>query len=54
MEYDYIYSSMEGWLAYAKTANSYNLRTEFIEAFESYFSDNIADVEINRWLKAEA
>ena len=52
IDYNGVYASVEGWLAYAKTANTYNLRSRFIEIFESCFAGNIADVEISRWLKA--
>jgi retron-type reverse transcriptase len=50
-DYDSIYASMEGWLAYTKTANTYGLRHSFIERFEGLFPCQTADVEISRWLK---
>ena len=51
-DYDYIYSSMEGWLAYASKGDTYNLRCRFIQKFNEIFPNDIANIEISRWLKA--
>ncbi len=49
--YDEIYDSLEGWIAYAKQADTYNLRKKIIAQFESIFSQEISSKEINRHLK---
>jgi len=46
--YDKIYDFMEGWCAYAKHANTYNLRQIFIAQFEEQFPTEISSKEINR------
>jgi len=46
--YDTIYDSAEGWLAYAKRANTYGLRKEFLRRFEEDFPNEISTKEINR------
>jgi len=51
LDYNKIYSSFEGWLAYAKRANTSNLRKKLIRKFEKLFPNEISDIEINRWLK---
>jgi len=53
-DYNGIYSSMEGWLAYAINAHTYALRKRFVGIFESIFQGNVADAEIARWMKAES
>jgi hypothetical protein len=50
--YDAIYNFMEGWIAYAKQANTYNLRTKIITGFESAFPREISTKEINRYEKS--
>ncbi|MBN2051903.1 group II intron reverse transcriptase domain-containing protein [Candidatus Woesearchaeota archaeon] len=49
--YDKVYAFLEGWVTYAKNANSYNLRRKIAKEFEAKFKGNIAEVEINRWQK---
>lgn len=51
ISYDKAYASMEGWLAYAKKADTYKLRRKITQHFAKAFPDKIADVEIYRWLK---
>ena len=51
MSYDEAYASMEGWLAYAKKADTYKLRKKIAIYFEEAFPDKIAKVEIDRLLK---
>jgi len=46
--YDTIYDSAEGWLAYAKHANTCRLRKEFLRRFEKDFPNEISTKEINR------
>lgn len=48
--YDTIYDFMEGWLAYAKHADTYNLRKRIIAEFEQKFSSEISSKEVNRGL----
>lgn len=49
--YDDVYAFLEGWLTYAKNANSYNLRKKIAKELEAKFKGMIAEVEINRWQK---
>ena len=49
--YDKIYSSMEGWLAYASNGNTHKLRKSFAGEFECIFPGKMADVEIDRWTR---
>ena len=51
VKYDEIYDVMEGWIAYAKTANTYKLRTKVLEDFERKFAHEISTKDINRYLK---
>ncbi len=51
IDYDKIYSIFEGWLAYAKHANTYKLRKQFIKEFELMFPNQISSIEVNRLLK---
>ena len=46
--YDSIYDFIEGWIAYAKHANTYNLRQKILSEFENKFSGEISTKEINR------
>jgi len=51
--YDEIYDFIEGWIAYAKNANTYNLRKKISGELERAFPDEISAKEINRCLKAQ-
>ncbi len=49
--YDAIYDFIEGWAAYAKNANSYNLRRKITSLLEDKFPNNISTKELNRQIK---
>lgn len=51
IDYDKIYASIEGWLAYANNADTYKQKRRFTKRFEEFFPNNIANVEINRLIK---
>ncbi|MBD3164574.1 hypothetical protein GF323_05190, partial [Candidatus Woesearchaeota archaeon] len=53
IDYDIIYDFFEGWLAYAKHANTCRLRKQVIGDFESKFYGEISTKEINRYLKVQ-
>ena len=46
--YDQIYDFMEGWLAYARNANTYHLRKRFLADYETKYLSEISTKEINR------
>ncbi len=46
MDYDSIYNFMEGWIAYARLANTYKLRKSILTEFEQSFSSQISSKEI--------
>jgi len=48
IDYDKIYASFEGWLAYAHQADTYQLRQNMIQKYEKTFSQEISALEINR------
>lgn len=47
--YDKIYDFLEGWLAYAKQANTYFLRQAILKKVEEKFNHEISSKEINRY-----
>lgn len=49
--YDSIYDFLEGWLAYAKNINTYNLRKKIFKQVENKFLEEISTKEINRLKK---
>ncbi len=51
INYDEIYASFEGWIAYAKHADTYKLRKESIKKFEEMFPHEVSSLEVNRLLK---
>ena len=51
IDYDSIYDSLEGWIAYAKNANSYRLRRKIASELEKDFANEISTKEISRCLK---
>ncbi|HLC71972.1 MAG TPA: hypothetical protein VJH37_00150, partial [Candidatus Nanoarchaeia archaeon] len=51
--YNIIYKYLQGWLAYAKQANTHKLRKKVVEAIEKEFPDEIATLEINKLLKID-
>ncbi|MBI4154482.1 group II intron reverse transcriptase domain-containing protein [Candidatus Woesearchaeota archaeon] len=52
IDYDKIYASFEGWLAYTLQANTNNLRKKFIEDFEIKFKKEVSSIEVNRLPKS--
>ncbi|MEK6974412.1 MAG: hypothetical protein AABW41_04225 [Nanoarchaeota archaeon] len=51
IDYDKVYAVFEGWIAYAKHADTYKLRKKFIKEFENMFPNQFSSIEINRILK---
>ena len=51
VDYDEIYEYFQGWLAYAKSANTYKLRKRAGQKLQEYFPNEISSVEINRLIK---
>lgn len=51
-DYDKVYDFIEGWVAYAKNANTYKLRNKVLTCFDNEFQSCISTKEINRGLKA--
>lgn len=51
IDYDKIYNSFEGWIAYSKNANTYKLRIKFTFEFENLFPKEISTKEVNRYVK---
>lgn len=51
VDYDAIYDSVEGWQAYAKTANTHNITKNLIKMIEERFKGEISSKELNRYLK---
>lgn len=51
IDYDEVYDFFEGWIAYAKHANTYNLRKKIAVEIENSFPDEISSKEINRLVK---
>jgi len=49
--YDKIYESFQGWFAYAKHAQTYELRKNLYKNIEAHFPNEISSIEIDRWLK---
>ncbi len=50
-DYDSICEFLEGWMSYAKQANTYNLRHKVADIIESNFTGNIHSLQINRLIK---
>ena len=53
IDYDSLYDFLEGWIAYAKNSNTYNLRRKILAEFEHEFLKEISTKEINRYLKMQ-
>ncbi|MDP1694728.1 MAG: reverse transcriptase domain-containing protein [Candidatus Woesearchaeota archaeon] len=51
LSYDLIYEYLQGWIAYAKQANTHNLRKKLLTDIEQEFPNEIATLEINKLLK---
>jgi len=50
VDYDVIYDFLEGWLTYAKNANTHKLRKSVISKAEKEFGGVISHKEINRYI----
>ncbi|MBU0470380.1 MAG: hypothetical protein KKA62_01625 [Nanoarchaeota archaeon] len=51
IDYDYVYNSFEGWIAYVRNANTYKLRKRISELMENRFQGEISTKEINGLIK---
>ncbi|MEK7224827.1 MAG: RNA-directed DNA polymerase, partial [Bacteroidota bacterium] len=49
--YDTAYNFLQGWLAYARNADTYKVRMRMSENFIYLFPNEISSIEINRLLK---
>ena len=50
ISYDDVYNSLEGWCAYTKTANAFNLKKRAFTVITKKFTNEMSDKEINRCL----
>ncbi|MDP2750440.1 MAG: reverse transcriptase domain-containing protein [Nanoarchaeota archaeon] len=50
-DYDEVYSSIQGWLAYATHGNSHNLKKKYLKNIETLFPNNISSIELDRLIK---
>ena len=48
IKYDGVYDSLEGWIAYAKNAETYNLRKKIMRTIEEKFQNEMSTKEYNR------
>tara|TARA_Y100000031_G_C8234595_1_gene392602 strand:+ start:1240 stop:2454 length:1215 start_codon:yes stop_codon:yes gene_type:complete len=46
--YDEVYDFLEGWIAYAKNADTFNLRSKIMGAIENKFQNEVSTKEYNR------
>ncbi|MBI2146176.1 hypothetical protein HYU22_02460 [Candidatus Woesearchaeota archaeon] len=53
VSYDIIYDFLEGWMAYAKNADTYTLRKKMLLSVEEKFSHEISTTEVNRGRKEQ-
>lgn len=53
IDYDEIYDSVEGWIAYTKTANVYTLRNNLLKPIDTRFAGEVSTKEYNRYLKTQ-
>jgi predicted PolB exonuclease-like 3'-5' exonuclease len=51
IDYDKIYDYFEGWIAYAKNANTYKMRKKITKQVEEAFPTEISSNEFNRYYK---
>ena len=51
IEYDDVYDFVEGWLTYARNANTYKLRRKLTKEIGLNFPNEISTKEINRMSK---
>ncbi len=52
VSYDVIYEFIEGWLAYARNADTYNLRLKIALLLEENYPQDISTKEINKGREA--
>ena len=50
-DYDKLYNFLEGWLAYAKHANTYTLRKNILKEFEQKRLTDVSTKEVNRLIR---
>ena len=50
IDYNSVYDFMEGWMAYAQNANTYDVRKRILSDFEEKYSSEISNKEVNRIL----
>jgi len=48
IDYDSIYEYLQGWLAYAKQANTHKLRKKLVATIEKTFPNELSTIEISR------
>ena len=53
-DYDKIYDSVEGWIAYSRIVDSFNLRNELLPSLLKRFDGMVSTKEYNRYLKMES
>jgi len=51
IEYDDVYDFVEGWLTYARKANTLKLRKYVLKSFDADFKNYISTKEINKIIK---
>ena len=51
INYNKFYETIQGSFAYMNNANTYRLKRRLIMKIEKSFPNELADIEINRWLK---
>ncbi len=51
IDYDTVYDFFEGWLAYAKQANTYTLRKELMAKVDRIFHGELSTEELNKIIK---
>ncbi|HLC66402.1 MAG TPA: hypothetical protein VJK52_02060, partial [Candidatus Nanoarchaeia archaeon] len=50
--YDDLYTRLDGWIAYVRNANTFNLRRRTLDIIEIAFPGTISSLEIERWEKS--
>ena len=50
--YDVLFASLNGWIAYARNADTFKLRRHTTKIIERAFPKAISSTEVDRWLKA--
>lgn len=51
IEYDKVFDTFQGWMAYAKQSNTYKLRQKIIKIVEQNFPNEISTIEYNKIAK---